>query len=75
MPFSAAAREFERRLPVQQIVEFLLELLLIEQLAAGGAVDLGAQFGDAVFIGELLLGLARDQPLSSRRGTRNRSPS
>jgi len=36
-------------------------LLLVEQLAAGGAVDFGAQFRDAIFIGVLHLGLARDQ--------------
>ena len=51
----------ERRLAAHQIVELLLELLLVEQLAAGRAVDLRAQFGDAVLIGELLLGLMRDQ--------------
>ena len=48
------------RLPVHQLIEFLLELLLIEQLAAGGAIDLSTQFGDAVLIAELLLRLARD---------------
>jgi len=37
-------------------------LFLIEQLPAGGAIDPGAQFGDAVFVGVLHLGLARDQP-------------
>jgi len=31
-------------------------------LTAGGAVDLGAQFGDAVFIAVLHLGLTGDQP-------------
>ena len=51
----------ERRLPLQQRFELLLELLLIEQLPAGDAVDLRAQFGDAVLIGELHLGLAADQ--------------
>ena len=40
----------------------MIELFLIEQLAAGGAIDLGAQLGDAVFIGVLHLGLTRDQP-------------
>ena len=52
----------EHRLPLQQRVELLLELLLVEQLPAGDAVDLGAQFGDAVLVGELHLGLAADQP-------------
>ena len=51
----------ERRLAAGQIVELLLKLFLVEQLPAGGAVDLGAQFGDAVFVGELLVGLMRDQ--------------
>ena len=46
---------------MHQPIEFLLELFLIEQLAAGGAIDLSAQFGDAVLIAELLLRLARDQ--------------
>ena len=49
------------RLPLQQRVEFLLELFLVEQLPAGDAIDLRAQFGDAVLISELHLGLAPDQ--------------
>ena len=53
---------FQRGLAPHDLVELLVELLLIEQLAAGGAVDLGAQFGDAVFIGVLHLGLTGDQP-------------
>ncbi len=52
---------FQRRLAAHQVVKLLLELLLVEQLAAGGAVDAGAQFGDAVLVGVLLLGLPRDQ--------------
>ena len=40
----------------------LLELLLVEQLAARHAVDLRAQLGDAILVGELHFGLARDQP-------------
>ena len=56
-----ARARFQRRLAAHQFVELLLELLLIEQLAAGGAVDLGAQFGDAVLVGVLLRRLARDQ--------------
>ena len=53
---------FQRGLAAHDLVELLVELFLIEQLAAGGAVDLGAQFGDAVFIGVLHLGLTGDQP-------------
>ena len=52
----------QRRLPLEQCVELLLELLLVEQLPAGDAVDLRAQFGDAVLIGELHFRLAADQP-------------
>ena len=58
----AVARGFQRGLAAHDLVELLVELFLVEQLAAGGAIDLGAQFGDAVFIGVLHLGLARDQP-------------
>jgi hypothetical protein len=39
----------------------LLELLLIEQLPTRGAIEPGAQFGDAVFVGVLLLGLPGEQ--------------
>ena len=53
---------FERGLAAHDLVELLVELFLIEQLAAGGAVDLGAQLRDAVFIGVLHLGLTGDQP-------------
>ena len=40
----------------------MLELFLVEQLSAGDAIDLCAQLGDTVFVGELHLGLAPDQP-------------
>ena len=60
---SVVARDSSTRLFAHELIELLLELLLIEQLAAGDAVDLRAQFGDAVLIGELHLRLARDQPL------------
>ena len=40
----------------------MFELFLVEQLPAGDAIDLRAQFGDAVLVGELHLGLAADQP-------------
>ena len=53
---------FQRRLPAHDLLELLLELLLVQQLPAGDAVDLGAKFGDAVLVGELLLLLPRDQP-------------
>ena len=36
-------------------------MFLVEKLAAGGAVDLRAQFGDTVLIGELLFGLVGDE--------------
>src|SRR5271169_4599996 len=52
---------FQRGLAAGQLLELPLELLLVEQLSAGGAIDLRAQLGEAVFVGELLLGLARDE--------------
>jgi hypothetical protein len=52
---------FKRCLPLKQCVEFFLELLLIEELATHDAIDLGAQFGNAVLICELHLGLPPDQ--------------
>jgi hypothetical protein len=51
----------KRRLPAHDLFELLLELFLVQQLAASGAVDLGAQFRHAVFVGVLHLGLAGDQ--------------
>jgi hypothetical protein len=53
---------FQRGLAAGKLLELSLELLLVEQLPAGGAIDLRAQFGEAVFVGELLLGLTRDEP-------------
>ncbi len=53
---------FERRLSPHDLIEFLVELFLVEQLPAGGAIDLGAQFRDSVLIGVLHLRLPRDQP-------------
>jgi hypothetical protein len=47
---------------LKQAVEFLLELLLIKHLTAHDAVDLRAQFGDAIFVGKLHFGLPPDQP-------------
>jgi hypothetical protein len=49
------------RLPPHQLPDPLLDLLLVEQLAAGEAVDLTAKLGDPVFVGVLHLGLPRDQ--------------
>jgi hypothetical protein len=53
---------FQRGLAAGQLLDLSLELHLVEQLSAGGAIDLRAQLGEAVFVGELLLGLARDEP-------------
>ena len=61
MPVKAEARELQRSLAPQQVLKFLLELLLIEQLPTRGAIEPGAQFGDAVFVGVLLLGLSGEQ--------------
>ena len=60
---SVVARRLQHRLFAHERIELLLELLLIEQLTAGDAVDLRAQFGDAVFIGKLHFGLPPDQPV------------
>ena len=43
-------------------VSILIELLLIKQLATHDAIDLGAQFSDAIFVGKLHFGLPTDQP-------------
>jgi hypothetical protein len=48
-------------LTAHQIIELLLELLLIEQLTAGRAIDARAQFSDTIFVGVLLLSLAHDE--------------
>ena len=52
---------FEHRLPAQNLLELLLVLLLVEKLAAGDAVDLCAQLGDAILVAELHVGLPGDQ--------------
>ena len=59
---SAVARDSSAVWPPHDLVELLVELLLVQQLAAGGAVDPRAQFGDAILIGVLHLGLTGDQP-------------
>ena len=53
----------QHALLAHDLFELLFELLLIQQLARGDAVDLRAQFRDAVLIGELHVRLAGDQPL------------
>ena len=60
-PVSAEVRCSKGRLPLKEAVEFFLELLLVEQLAAHDAVDLRAQFGDAIFVSKLHFGLSADQ--------------
>ena len=53
---------FQRGLATHDLVELLVELLLVQQLPAGSAIDACAQLSDAVLIGVLHLGLAGDQP-------------
>ena len=48
-----ARARFQRRLPAENLVELLLVLLLVQQLAARNAVDPGAQLGDAILVAEL----------------------
>src|SRR3974377_1404264 len=57
-----AGARFESRLTAQNQFEFLLVLLLIEQLPAGNAVNLGAHLGDAILITELHFGLPGNEP-------------
>src|SRR5262249_57653411 len=45
-----ARSRLQRRLPAQNLVELLLVLLLVEQLAARKPVDLGAQFRHAILL-------------------------
>ncbi len=47
---------FKARLARQQVVHLALERGLVEQLAAGDAIELGARLGEAVFVGVLHLG-------------------
>ena len=51
----------QRRLTLHQRGDLAVELFLVEQLAAGDAVDLTAKFCNSIFISELHLGLAPDQ--------------
>ena len=53
---------FQRQLPTRDLIELGLVLLLVEQLPAGQSVDLGAQLRDPVFVAELHLRIAADQP-------------
>jgi hypothetical protein len=59
-PVESAGARFQRRLPSQNLFELLFVLLLIDQLPARKAVDLGAQLGDAILIGGLHLRLPRN---------------
>ena len=61
-PLSALARDSKADLPAQNLIELLLVLLLVEQLAAGDPVDLGAQLGDAILVAELHFRLPGDEP-------------
>src|SRR5262249_34068383 len=56
-----AGTRLQRSLPAQNLIELLLVLLLVEQLAARKAVDPGAQLGNAILVGESHLRVARDQ--------------
>ena len=51
----------ERRLTAGEALHFGLDRFLIEKLAAGQPVDVGAERGDAIFIGVLHPRLARDR--------------
>ena len=51
----------QRGLPAQDLIELVLDLLLVEQLPARHPIDLRAQFGDAILVAKLHLGLPRDQ--------------
>ena len=56
-----AGARFQSGLTTQNLFELLLVLLLVDQLAAGDAVDAAAQLGDAVLVAELHLGLPGDE--------------
>ena len=51
----------QQRLAARDLIELGLELLLVEQLPACQPVDLAAQIGDAVLVGELHLRLAGEE--------------
>ena len=57
-----ARTRFQGGLTAQNLLELLLVLLLVDQLAACDAVDPGAQFGDTVLVAELQLGLPGEEP-------------
>ena len=57
----AVERARPRRLPAENLVELLLVLLLVQQLASGDAIDLGAQLGDAILVAGLHVRLPHDQ--------------
>ncbi len=52
----------EHGLPAHDLLDLLLDLLLLEHVAARHPVDLGAHVGDAVLISRLHLRLLRDHP-------------
>src|SRR5205085_9266203 len=52
---------FQRGVTADDLFELLIELFLIEELAAGGAIDFGAQLSDTIFVGVLHVSLAGDQ--------------
>jgi len=56
---------FQSGFAAGEIIELSLELLLVEQLPAGGAVDLGAQLGEAILVSELLISLAGNEPFEN----------
>jgi hypothetical protein len=52
---------FQHGLSPKDPVELLLDLLVVEELARDHPVDLCAHFREAIFVGDLQIGLARDQ--------------
>ena len=59
---SDVARCSSTGLPAHDLLDLLLDLLLLEHVAARHPVDLGAHLGDAVLISGLHLRLLRDHP-------------
>ena len=56
-----ACARLQGLLAADQVIDLLLDLLLVDELAAREPVDLGAQLGDAIFVGVLHLRLAGEQ--------------
>ena len=61
-PGQRCCARLQHRLAAHDLFELLIELLLVEELAAGQAVDLRAQLGNAILVGVLHVRLAGDQP-------------